>query len=797
MKKKDKSKINKFKIYMIMFGVFTVVLNGLGVWFLLSITRFATLNRNLFLFINLLVVFGLLLVNVGVLVITRQKKPLVKNIFIAFLCILVVVGGYGNYAVFTINRNINLIAGGGEGQVQESRDVAFVTYDNNRIISVNDISGNRFGIIDNEYFLEGNYLAILEINRLNLTVEFVHFQNYTDMVLALLARTIDIAALPANFTDLFENNDNILEHLENTNVIHSFSADVVLDNIVASDIDVTREPFTVLILGDAGMRTNTIMVAVVNPINLTVSLTSIPRDSFVPIACYRGQARDKLAHARMVSRQCVIDTVENLLDIEIDFYVETGFRGMVDIVDALGGLWVYSPIEFVGQNSSAERGHFTVWVPRGLNHLNGEQVLAFTRERHRFAAGDFARQENQQQVIQTLIQEIANLRSIDRALAVFNAAGNNISTNMTFEQMVELLNHLMSSVNNSYRNDGSIIRVYGNRITGYASHVFNEPSGLILWIYRLYDGAIADARRFINYNLRIGTEPTIPNTFRFVWNWGFIATDPWIQNWYNELQIHLPLPEVVPNMVAGAWTLPQAQTWANTHGITLVVNEIRPGHSSYSEHFAQDQIIAQSVPAGRLVGNTTSITIDVIKHIEVDIEIVDFRGELISVAQAWAEANGLVFRTIIQPTANSALHGIIHSTDPVPGATIRRGAVFTVRVYGPQEMVSVRFEGNGGTVEGQSFVDRTVVSGANLGNANIPNATRSEYTFVSWNTAADGSGITFTAATIVNANMTVFAIWTLTPPPMCQWDPSIPATDPNCPATCPTDPTIPETDPNC
>jgi hypothetical protein len=239
-------------------------------------------------------------------------------------------------------------------------------------------------------------------------------------------------------------------------------------------------------------------------------------------------------------------------------------------------------------------------------------VLTFLRERRRFPTGDFARQEHQQEVINTLISEIANLDSISDALNVFNAAGNNISTNMSFEQMITILSHLMSTINNSYRNDGSIITVYGNRVTGYSSHVFNEPSGLILWIYRLYDGAIRDANRFINYNLRAGVTPETPTAFRFSWEWGFVGRAPWIQMWYNETQIHLPIPDVVPNMVSNNWRLSQAQSWANTHGVALSIVEVHPGHAWYSAQFASGQVISQSVPAGRLVMNTPALTIYVI-----------------------------------------------------------------------------------------------------------------------------------------------------------------------------------------
>src|SRR5699024_10946322 len=104
------------------------------------------------------------------------------------------------------------------------------------------------------------------------------------------------------------------------------------------------------------------------------------------------------------SRQCTIDTVEDLMDINIDFYFESNFAALVDMVDAVGGIIIDNPYEFVRQESD-NRGKYTVWVPAGVNRLNGEQALAYARERHLYATGDIQRQSNQQQVIQAFLTE--------------------------------------------------------------------------------------------------------------------------------------------------------------------------------------------------------------------------------------------------------------------------------------------------------------------------------------------------------------------------------------------------------
>ena len=139
---------------------------------------------------------------------------------------------------------------------------------------------------------------------------------------------------------------------------------------------------------------------------MVVTMTNIARDSYVPISCYRNNQSDKINHARAVSRSCLIETVEDLMDTDIDFFVEVNFKGVVDIVDALGGLWLSSPVEFIGQSSSYDRGTYNVWVGEGYQLMDGEQVLAFARERHSMPDGDFTRQDNQKYIITELISSL-------------------------------------------------------------------------------------------------------------------------------------------------------------------------------------------------------------------------------------------------------------------------------------------------------------------------------------------------------------------------------------------------------
>lgn len=194
-----------------------------------------------------------------------------------------------------------------------------------------------------------------------------------------------------------------------------------------------KEPFSVLMLGvderegDSG-RSDTMIVLTVNPNNQSVKMLSIPRDTMTEII---GKGKeDKINHAYAFGGvQMAVDTVENFLDIPIDYYVKMNMEGFKDIIDTVGGINVENNLAF-----KAEEYNF----PAGQIHLNGEEALIFIRMRYDDPNGDFGRQERQRQVIQAVIKKGASISSLSKAPDIFEAIGSNIKTNLTFQEMVSI-----------------------------------------------------------------------------------------------------------------------------------------------------------------------------------------------------------------------------------------------------------------------------------------------------------------------------------------------------------------------
>lgn len=188
-----------------------------------------------------------------------------------------------------------------------------------------------------------------------------------------------------------------------------------LDNITAGEVTgpeahkVTIEPFVVYLSGvdtrgelTENARSDVNILAVVNPETKQVALINTPRDYYVDLA--GTSSKDKLTHAGMYGVHTSMDTLGSLYGVEVDHFVRINFAGFIRIVDAIGGVDVYSDQAFTSVGSPGYYDPTT--FAEGWNHLDGKAALAFARERHAFATGDIQRGINQMKVIDAMLQKI-------------------------------------------------------------------------------------------------------------------------------------------------------------------------------------------------------------------------------------------------------------------------------------------------------------------------------------------------------------------------------------------------------
>lgn len=538
VKKKESKDYTKQNIAL---GILALIGEVLVAFTMLNTTQFSNVGKGLFILINVIVLLLLLIFNFVLILAIRSKKKPFYVAGIIFTCLFVLIGSYGTYAIVRVNSGISKMT---SSTTTESVSTSLIVYSEDGVQDITDVTQLEGKTVGYATSTNTATLGKNQIDSRNLNVSYEEYQDYSSLILALFDGSIDCAILPTNYESIFQSETSLTDLIANTASILDFEEKVTVQNASGSDKDITTEPFTVLLIGTADGLSDTMILCSVNPISMKVTMSSIARDSYVPISCYNGGS-SKLNAARAVSRDCLISTIEDLVGVDIDYYVDTNFQGVVDIVDALDGIVVSNSVAFVGQNASSERGHYTVYVPAGDQvTLDGEQALAFARERHTFATGDFARQEHQQQVISAIVQKIMRTRDVNTFLNVIQAAGDNIQTNFTLDQMTSFVSYAMQKANRYYDSEHieNVLDIQSSRVTGYSSAKWDESLQLSLYIYRLWNGSLTDTKNAIERNINLDSAIT-QDTNRIKWsiNWEF--TKPSISaDTYDETMIAADTP---------------------------------------------------------------------------------------------------------------------------------------------------------------------------------------------------------------------------------------------------------------
>lgn len=188
--------------------------------------------------------------------------------------------------------------------------------------------------------------------------------------------------------------------------------------------------------GEDNSRSDAIILATLNKQEKTVKLLSIPRDSLVYIPA-KGY-NDKINHAfQKGGAKSSIETIENLLDVPVDYYVKMNFDAFVDVVDALGGIEAEVPFTFTEKDQYEK---FTVKLTKGKHVLDGREALALARTRK--IDNDIERGKRQQLLLQSLVEKTTSAGSITKYGDVIQAVGKHMKTDMTIETMTSFVTYL-------------------------------------------------------------------------------------------------------------------------------------------------------------------------------------------------------------------------------------------------------------------------------------------------------------------------------------------------------------------
>src|SRR5690625_215547 len=194
---------------------------------------------------------------------------------------------------------------------------------------------------------------------------------------------------------------------------------------------------------DAGPgRTDAMIFATLNKDDKSVKLVSIPRDSLVYIPEVGYETKINHAHA-YGGTKAAIDTVENLFDIPVDYYLKVNFEAFIDVVDAIDGITVEVPYEFREQDSEDKANAIHLFA--GEQNLDGEEALALARTRK--LDNDIERGKRQQDIIKSIVDKTISVNSILKYDDIIEAVGGNLTTNMTFNEMKSFISYGTNGTN--------------------------------------------------------------------------------------------------------------------------------------------------------------------------------------------------------------------------------------------------------------------------------------------------------------------------------------------------------------
>jgi LCP family protein required for cell wall assembly len=358
-----------------------------------------------------------------------KVKSKIKVISIVVLVLFGVIFGFADKYIFTTLNFMDILD---RDILQKERYDVYVL-ENSSYNKLEDLKGKKVGL----YQSSNSEKAGSELkNKVNF--EIIEYTDVEKMFESLNNDEINAIIISSSVKNLLDT------ELNDINVkiksIYNFKISIEKNDIVKV-VNVTNTPFNVYIAGGDGygsidytFNTDVNMVATINPTTRKILLTSIPRDYYVNLVGQGPNAYDKLTHAGYYGIEESVKTVENLLDTDINYYVKINFSTIEGIVDAIGGIDVYSDFDFY--EKAFGKYHFTV----GYNHLDGKQALAFARERKSFAAGDVQRVKNQQKVVEAIINKVTSstalISSYDRIL---DTVSENLDTNMPSKDISRLV----------------------------------------------------------------------------------------------------------------------------------------------------------------------------------------------------------------------------------------------------------------------------------------------------------------------------------------------------------------------
>lgn len=319
--------------------------------------------------------------------------------------------------------------------------------------TLSDAADYTFGVTD-FYDWENTKRAVVNVEEtLQKEIETKLYASVFEMVDALLNGEIDALFLNGSYVDILEETEDYTDYATLTRTLYEFLiTEDMLDSTIDDDYFENEEEEEPVIINESGKivpfvlylsgsdtrskvlttsRSDVNILAVVNPNTKQILLINTPRDFYVSNPKYNG-AKDKLTHCGIYGVSCSMSVLSELYDENISYYAQINFTGFETLVDAVGGITVYSNTAF-----TMLHGGYDVVV--GYNHFNGLQALGFARERYALSGGDNDRGKNQMKILTALIEKMSASTILTNYSSILNSLSGMFVTNVSQNELSSLV----------------------------------------------------------------------------------------------------------------------------------------------------------------------------------------------------------------------------------------------------------------------------------------------------------------------------------------------------------------------
>ena len=427
----------KNKIIMFILVLISVVTVGIGFYFN-NLPNLYLIGLSLFYLVFDIVIFFLI----------KRKNKFISFIGVLLSLIVIIVSIILSFIFIRVQLLFNNIS----DRKQEFDTYGVIVLKSSDYKYINDIDSKSLGYLKNG---DSNYNKAFKRLKMECKALYSDYDNV--LVLAKKLFNNEVVAIFLNKAYITILDEGIEDFSSNVKILNEVRVKKKSEAEKNNKVDIDKnKSFNVYISGidtygniDSVSRSDVNVIATVNLNSENILLTNIPRDMYVELAGKDGY-RDKLTHAGVYGINTSIRTIENFLDIDINYYARINFSSLIRLVDYIGGIDVYSDYSFSVAGYDFEAG---------MNYnLSGKEALAFSRDRYSFKDVDRQRGRNQEKVIAAIISKVTNSYDINTYLNLINTLESNFQTNMDRDMMNKLI---YMQLKNNYRWNISFSEVNG------------------------------------------------------------------------------------------------------------------------------------------------------------------------------------------------------------------------------------------------------------------------------------------------------------------------------------------------